>query len=135
MARKDPYHPNDKDFESPDIRAEYRALTNMIHVYDKTKDEECRYAYSFGAAPTNLPIDLRVRLPMEAIQMLWRGERDTKVHGEGYEGILRDTGKYASVGSDYGRIFTGVVETNAGKKDISFLIMMPTRDRDGNSLN
>ncbi len=121
-------------FEDDDMRVAYNGVNSYL-VHDKNKERSAHWDFVFADFPTTIPHLERLRLPMMAITMLFKKQSRKNVKGEGYEGRLKDTRKYAAIGSYYGRIVKGEVETDKGKNDISFIIMAPSQDQCGNSFN
>ncbi|MBI4155212.1 hypothetical protein HY498_03960 [Candidatus Woesearchaeota archaeon] len=58
----------------------------------------------------------------KALDMHLEGKNKVRLKGENYEGEIRDTKKYFTVGIFGGHYLEGIVEYECGKKDLAFLV-------------
>ncbi|HSU72642.1 MAG TPA: hypothetical protein VLJ21_02235 [Candidatus Binatia bacterium] len=123
-------------FEDDDIRVFYRAQDNVYVALDKNEERASMWEYAFGLSPIYLSEIERLRLPLAAITMMYKGQKRKSVKGEGYEGTLVNTGKKGFIGTYFGHGFKGTINTNQGKTDISFLVLQSQgRGRERDFLN
>jgi len=79
-------------------------------------------AYAFISFDMGLDRDDRLHFVSEAISMYREREQRRTVKGESYEGVLTTDGSRAFAGGWAGQLYQAMVETDAGKCELSFIL-------------
>ena|SRR3989344_6151726 len=84
--------------------------------------EEKEWEIVFLKIEPSISLEDRLKLCYNSASMYMKKEEKRNVKGEKFEGVLRTDGKYHNLGIYGGREYIAQIETNSGKKELSFLV-------------
>jgi hypothetical protein len=94
---------------------------NKMNELGKT-DYGYRWGFTFLNTDTLMTDDERLELVVEATEMFFNNEKERKVKGETYEGIIRTDFKYHVLGTFGGREYDALIDIGDRRAYLSFLV-------------
>lgn len=98
----------------------------MKHSYSPAAQLDVHAGVVFLRTDMRLSSEERSAVVLVAINMFYEHLRKTKITTATYEGIVKDTGRYYTLGIFGGRHFCAELETDHGHSRLEMLVAEPT---------